>query len=188
MLFLYATSNHSSLIGSFETVKDIFGGKKIVALSENGSVPYPDEMKADGANWSWFMPWYGDYAMEGWANDNNAESWNIVMNNDYTITLEDMPGWDKYQIVEVPTTEIKDKWVTAKHAATISLVGKNLQIVLPEASNAKVVFFDMQGHQVMSKNISVASESINLNSLSAGQYIVKVQNRAYSLSKKIQIK
>ena len=52
-------SNHSSLIGSFETVKEIFGGKKIVALSENGSVPYPDEMKADGANWSWLMPWYG---------------------------------------------------------------------------------------------------------------------------------
>ena len=67
-------ANHSSLVGSFETVKEMFGGKKIVTLSENGSVPYPNEMKADGANWSWFMPWYGDYAMEGWANDNNKES------------------------------------------------------------------------------------------------------------------
>ena len=89
-------ANHSSLVGSFETVKEMFGGRKIVTLSENGSVPYPDEMKADGANWSWFMPWYGDYAMEGWANDNTAESWNTVMNNSYTLTLEDMPGWDNY--------------------------------------------------------------------------------------------
>ena len=32
-------SNHSSLVGSFETVKELFGGRKIVTLSENGSVP-----------------------------------------------------------------------------------------------------------------------------------------------------
>ncbi len=94
-------ANHSSLVGSFETVKDIYGGKKIIALSENGSVPFPDEMKADGANWSWFMPWYGDYAMAGWANDNTAETWKTVMNNDFVITLEDMPGWDKYKMEEV---------------------------------------------------------------------------------------
>ena len=67
-------ANHASLISSFEKVKEMYGAKKIVTLSENGSVPYPDSMKADGANWSWFMPWYGDYAMESWANDNNAES------------------------------------------------------------------------------------------------------------------
>ena len=91
-------ANHASLISSFEKVKEMYGAKKIVTLSENGSVPYPDSMKADGANWSWFMPWYGDYAMESWANDNNAESWKTVMNNEYTITLEDMPGWDKYKV------------------------------------------------------------------------------------------
>ena len=53
------------------------------ALSENGSIPYPDSIFADGANWSYFMPWYGDYTMDGWAHDNTAADWKTVMNNDY---------------------------------------------------------------------------------------------------------
>lgn len=128
-------ANHSSLVGSFETVKDIYGGKKIIALSENGSVPFPDEMKADGANWSWFMPWYGDYAMAGWANDNTAETWKTVMNNDFVITLEDMPGWDKY-IMEKPLS-IGNKMDRAK-AYDNSLVKKQL--------------FDLNGRHVKRNN------------------------------------
>ena len=184
-------SNHSSLVGSFETVKEMFGGKKIVTLSENGSVPYPDEMKADGANWSWFMPWYGDYAMESWANDNNAESWKKVMNNDYTITLEDMPGWDKYEIEPPPTTGIKSVMVATKTTANLVVIGKNLQISVPSAiatgANARVAILDMQGHQVMNRAINGANASLNLSGLSAGQYIVKVQGKGFAQSKKIRL-
>ena len=86
--------DHASLVDLFTAARDLFGGRKIVALTENGAVPYPAAMKADGAGWSWFMPWYGDYAMESWANDNDADSWNTVMNDEYTLTLEDMPGWE----------------------------------------------------------------------------------------------
>ena len=184
-------SNHSSLIGSFETVKEIFGGKKIVALSENGSVPYPDEMKADGANWSWFMPWYGDYAMEGWANDNTKESWKTVMNNEYTLTLEDMPGWDKYEMQEVPTIVNKGVSGVAKASASLSVIGKNLQIsVLNNATNdtAKVAIFDMQGNQVMSYAINGTSASINLSEIAAGQYIVKVQGKGFTQNGRILVK
>ena len=184
-------SNHSSLIGSFETVKEIFGGKKIVALSENGSVPYPDEMKADGANWSWFMPWYGDYAMEGWANDNTKESWKTVMNNEYTLTLEDMPGWDKYEMQEVPTIVNKGVSGVAKASASLSVIGKNLQIsVLNNAANAtaKVAIFDMQGNQVMNYAINGTSASINLSEIAAGQYIVKVQGKGFTQNGRILVK
>lgn len=127
-------ANHSSLVGSFETVKDIYGGKKIIALSENGSVPFPDEMKADGANWSWFMPWYGDYTMAGWANDNTAETWKTVMNNEFVITLEDMPGWDKYEMVEIKTQAIKvdnlnrtGSFQKFKNGKTFDLNGKRIK-------------------------------------------------------------
>ena len=133
------------------------------------------------------MPWYGDYTMESWANDNNAESWNIVMNNEYTITLEDMPGWDKYEIELPPTTGIKGNLATAKSAANLVIVGKNLQINVPGAT-AKVAIFDMQGHQVLSRAINGANASINLSGIAAGQYIVKVQGKNISQSKRVQIK
>lgn len=173
-------ANHASLISSFEKVKDMFGAKKIVTLSENGSVPYPDEMKADGANWSWFMPWYGDYAMEGWANDNNAESWKTVMNNEYTLTLEDMPGWDKY---EMQTTVI----ATSKKAApAIQLVGRDLQVNL-SASTAQVSIYDLQGNRVLAKKMS-QNGTIALSRLARGPYLVRIQANGLAQSHKITLK
>ena len=181
-------SNHSSLVGSFETVKEIFGGKKIVTLSENGSVPYPDEMKADGANWSWFMPWYGDYAMESWANDNNVESWKKVMNNEYTITLEDMPGWDKYKIVEPPTTGIKNTLQPSTFTPNISIAGKKLQIILGGANNATVTIFDMQGNQVLSRAVNGTNASISLNNIAVGQYIIKASANNHNTMQILRVK
>jgi mannan endo-1,4-beta-mannosidase len=184
-------SNHSSLVGSFETVKEMFGGKKIVTLSENGSVPYPDEMKADGANWSWFMPWYGDYAMESWANDNNKESWKTVMNNEYTLTLEDMPGWDKYKIEEQHTTSIENRLHEQKAAASLSVVGKNLQISVPGSNianaTARVAIFDMQGNRVLQETVNSANAGIDLSRIAVGQYIVKVQGKGFTQNGRIQL-
>ena len=185
-------SNHSSLVGSFETVKEMFGGRKIVTLSENGSVPYPDEMKADGANWSWFMPWYGDYAMESWANDNNKESWKTVMNNEYTLTLEDMPGWDNYKIEEQHTTSIENRLHVQKPAVNLSVIGKNLLISVPGSNSAnataKIAIFDMQGNQVMNRAINGANANINLSEIAAGQYIVKVQGNGFAQNRRILVK
>ena len=173
-------ANHASLVSSFEKVKEMYGAKKIVTLSENGSVPYPDEMKADGANWSWFMPWYGDYAMEGWANDNNAESWNTVMNNDYIITLEDMPGWDKYEMQ--PTAIATSK----KASPAVRLVGRDLQVNL-NASVTQISIYDLQGNRVLVRKMS-QNGTIALSRLARGPYLVKIQANGLTQSLKITLK
>lgn len=87
-------TNHASLIGEFEKLKNAFGNKKIITLAENGSTPYPSEMFADGAPWSYSMAWYGDYAMpSGGYDDNTAEAWDKIMNSEYNLSLSEMPGW-----------------------------------------------------------------------------------------------
>jgi mannan endo-1,4-beta-mannosidase len=102
-------ANHGSLVASFENVKDIFGGRKLIALSENGSIPHPDSMATDGAGWSYFMPWYGDYTMDGWAHDNTAADWNSIMNNSRVITLDAMPGWEKYTVPATVSATVKTR-------------------------------------------------------------------------------
>jgi mannan endo-1,4-beta-mannosidase len=137
------------------------------------------------------MPWYGDYAMEGWANDNNAESWKIVMNNEYTLTLEDMPGWDKYEIVTPPPTGIKNSLHSQNIAASLSVIGKNLQVSIPSVAanaNARVAIFDMQGNQVMNRTINGTNANINLNGIAVGQYLVKVQGKGFTQNGKILVK
>ena len=68
----------SSAVSSFEIVKEIYDGKKIIVLSENGSIPHPDSLVSNEAGWSYFMPWYGDYTIDGWAHDNTADDWNSL--------------------------------------------------------------------------------------------------------------
>ncbi|MCQ2608580.1 MAG: glycosyl hydrolase family 8 [Bacteroidales bacterium] len=96
------TYNHSSLVTEFEAVAKVVDGKKIVTLAECGAVPYPQNMEDDGAMWSWFMPWYDEGTTKYVSsNDHNkASDWDLIMNDERVITLEDMPGWGS--VVETP--------------------------------------------------------------------------------------
>jgi len=147
--------NHSSLIGEFETLKNVFGTNKIIALAENGSIPYPANMQADNANWSYFMPWYGDYAKPvNNSNDNIADDWNLIMNDDYIITLEDMPGWENYYLTGVknnkPTsqtmvypTKIKDVVYVVSpelnYSISITDIGGRLLSFFPAVSETTII-------------------------------------------------
>ena len=180
-------ANHASLISSFEKVKEMYGAKKIVTLSENGSVPYPDSMKADGANWSWFMPWYGDYAMERWANDNNAESWKTVMNNEYTITLEDMPGWDKYKVEPVGNKPTAPTVAESK----VDVSGNIVSFTAAKSGNVSVDVFGMNGKRIATLyngNIKAGSYSFSLENMPKGRYIVRVKEAEFTATRPILVR
>lgn len=96
------------------------------------------------------MPWYGDYAMEGWANDNTAETWKTVMNNDFVITLEDMPGWDKYELADVSEiASLKGKQETKtnfKSAGTRLIIkGNKVQVHKVDQNKDQPKIFDLTG-------------------------------------------
>ena len=180
-------ANHASLISSFEKVKEMYGAKKIVTLSENGSVPYPDSMKADGANWSWFMPWYGDYAMESWANDNNAESWKTVMNNEYTITLEDMPGWDKYKVEPIATKPTAPTAAQSK----VDVSGNIVSFTAAKSGSVSVDVFGMNGKHIVTLyngNIKAGSYSFSLENMPKGRYIVRVKEAEFTATRPVLVR
>jgi mannan endo-1,4-beta-mannosidase len=85
---------HGSQVIAFSRVKEIFKGKRIIALSENGSIPYPELMERDGAYWSYFMPWYGEHTKD--ARHNSTDEWKKIMSADYVITLDEMPRLATY--------------------------------------------------------------------------------------------
>lgn len=170
--------NHGSLVASFEKVKDIFAGKKIIALSENGSIPHPDSMKADGAGWSWFMPWYGEYTMDGWAHDNTAEDWKSIMNNAYVITLDKMPGWDKYK-PGVSTI----LWSENVNRNDIKLQLKQGKCVFSTGVKGirTVEVYTLQGKLTGSYEVSQGSvlHSIDIGYIARGTYLVRLVDDAF---------
>jgi mannan endo-1,4-beta-mannosidase len=165
-------ANHGSLVASFEKVKDIYGGKKIVALSENGSIPHPDSLVGDGAGWSYFMPWYGDYTMDGWAHDNTAADWKSIMNNAYVITLDKMPGWDNYV---VPVAQERQR--VRRNAAVISQGRGFIEIALSGVRKASVELFSLQGERVaiLCKGaIANGTYRLSTKGMAKGLYLVRI--------------
>lgn len=78
-----------------------YGTDKILAVSENGSIPDVSAMKAGNTVWSWWMPWYQTW--DGKFLDQTVEAvWKANMESPCTIDLESMPGWDKYTVSTTP--------------------------------------------------------------------------------------
>ena len=80
-----------------------FGTDKILAVSENGSIPDISVMKENNIAWSWWMPWYQTW--DGLFLDQTVDAvWKANLESPCTISLESMPGWDSYTISTTKTT------------------------------------------------------------------------------------
>jgi mannan endo-1,4-beta-mannosidase len=82
-------NQHGSQYIAFNKVKEIFGGRKLVTLSECGAVPDPALMLEYGDMWSWFMVWSGDYTRSD--SHNGAAWWQKFFTYDHVISRDEMP-------------------------------------------------------------------------------------------------
>ncbi|WP_207428751.1 glycosyl hydrolase [Pedobacter sp. SYSU D00535] len=90
----YKQGDHSSQLAQFNAMHTLYSSKKMVTLSECGSMPDVDNLVKDGAAWSWFMPWYGEFTrkVDGKYEHNSLDLWKKMMASDYVITLDEMPS------------------------------------------------------------------------------------------------
>jgi mannan endo-1,4-beta-mannosidase len=87
---IYKQGDHTSQIVEFNTMNALYGTKKMVTISECGSIPDVDNLVNDKAAWSWFMPWYGDFTRN--SIHNSLDLWKKMFASDYVITLDEMPS------------------------------------------------------------------------------------------------
>ncbi len=92
---IYKDGDHSSQIMEFNKLNNDYGGKKIITLSETGSFPDADNLVADEAPWSYFMPWYGDFVRN--SKYNSLDLWKKMFAHDYVLTLDEMPDLKSYE-------------------------------------------------------------------------------------------
>lgn len=92
--------NYESHIDVFNEVKAFPQQEKMVALSENGNIPDPDNIAADGAWWLWFTVWNDSNTAAGVSHRDNfwtGEHYNTnehkikVYNHEAVITLDELP-------------------------------------------------------------------------------------------------
>lgn len=78
--------NYSSVIEKFDLLNDLVNNKKLVSISENGSIPDPIYLNNDQANWSWFLTWDSFIKSK-----NTIDHIKYIYNNDYVLTLDEIP-------------------------------------------------------------------------------------------------
>lgn len=88
--------NLSSISSTFYSLVKSTNGQKMVAMSENDSIPSLENLINDKAGWLYFCPWYMNYLTS--EQNNPVESLVEIYNSDYCITLDELPDLKSYPI------------------------------------------------------------------------------------------
>lgn len=76
----------------FSTLKDRFDGKKLVALTETGTIPNIALMQEQNAWWAYFVTWNSEFSTE--YGPQNADAAQVAASYNFagTLNLDDVPG------------------------------------------------------------------------------------------------
>ena len=90
--------NLSSISSTFYSLVQSTDGQKMVAMSENDSIPSLENLINDKAAWLYFCPWYMNYLTS--EQNNPVEELVKIYTSDYCITLDELPDLKSYPISE----------------------------------------------------------------------------------------
>nr|WP_242987494.1 glycosyl hydrolase [Anaerobacterium chartisolvens] len=96
--------NGSAISSTFYNLVKLTDGKKMVAMSENDTIPRVGNLTNEMAGWLYFCPWYGWWLT---GEQNNPVDWLIEMyTSEYCITLDELPDLKTYPISSGDDPEI----------------------------------------------------------------------------------
>lgn len=88
-LFGLLEPRHPTFATEYARLRTLTHGRKVIALTENGAIPDPDRLFADGANWSYFLTWN---QFENNPAHNSAAFLRRVYTHPRVITLDTYPA------------------------------------------------------------------------------------------------
>ncbi|WP_187263493.1 glycosyl hydrolase [Pontibacter beigongshangensis] len=170
---IYKDGDHSSHAIEFNNLNALYGGKKMIALSEVGSFPDADNLVKDGAAWSWYMPWYGKHTRE--SQFNPVSLWQKMFSHDYVITLDEMPPLRTYTR-RGPTglrPNLPGKSVLEAYPTSVA----NNLFLSSERQLGAVAVYNMLGQVIKEEQCLGTSAVISFAGLAPGIYLVRVREQ-----------
>lgn len=170
---IYREGDHSSQVLEFNEMVSLYEGKKMVTISECGSFPDVDNLVADAAGWSWFMPWNGGFVRE--SKHNPIELWKKVLDSDFVITLDEMPEIKSYTSPQSTAVVLNE---TQDGLNVYPTYFDNQVTIHSNKTINKLTIYNQQGTIVKEFNLENTTTVINMSNLAAGMYLVKAENEA----------
>lgn len=89
-LDIYPTfGRRSTYAREYRRFREFRNGRKVVSITENGPIPDPDRMFAEGAHWPFFSTWSGKFLTDG--RTNPTDFLRRVYQHPKVITLDELP-------------------------------------------------------------------------------------------------
>lgn len=167
---IYQDGDHQSHVLQFNSMNEEYAGTKMITLSEVGSFPDVDNLINDGAAWSWYMPWYGDYTRNEFYN--SLDLWKKMFASEYVITLDEMPDLRTYGDV-VTSLNIE---ADSKLEIQPTLVSDKITIASSTEEINTIRIFNTTGIEVKTIKGSGKEMTIYLQDLPTGTYLVLANN------------
>ena len=108
---LSGVPNEDAISGTFYNLVNLTNNKKLVAMSENDSVPSVENMLIEKAYWLYFCIWY-DNGTDNFLSDsqryNNFDTLKTTYQSDFCVTLSELPDWKNYKADEKPTESTEE--------------------------------------------------------------------------------
>lgn len=145
--------NYDVQKNSFDRIFTLSQGKKLIALTENGPIPNPDDCLALDAPWAYFMSWA-----------------DLVVAQNSTQHIKDVFGNPKVLTLENPTSSLEFK---QDKTPSFQLFPNpaNGKVIIEGTSFNRMIIMDLNGRVVFSANRPV--QSIQTDKLKNGVYIVQ---------------
>lgn len=169
-VYASATANMSNNWADMQT---LFGGKKLITLSETGNPPDPDKIRAYGTRWSWFCSWQGTYVR-----NQPAAYLRRVYNDQDIITRDELADWYAYALPTRATTAAGASLSTYPNPT--SGASLTIKLTLPTASaEADVALLNTLGQRVVGLHTALLAGAnqvqLPLTGLAPGVYQLLVR-------------
>ena len=167
--------NLSSIASTFYSLVQSTNGEKMVAMTENDSIPSLESLTEDKAAWLYFCPWYMNYLT---SEDNNpVDNLKEIYTSDYCITLDELPDLKTYPLdgsapAVTTTKKPASTTTTSKSASTTTTTVKTTATTGSATEKSDILWGDAN----LDNNVTVADAVAILQSVAnADKYALKPQ-------------
>lgn len=120
---LSGVPNEDAISSIFYQLVDLTDGTKMVAMTENDTVPSVQNLTEEKAGWLYFCPWYGEHLMS--SAFNYPATLTTIYQSDYVITLDELPdltGGNPTQNASITPTSVEfDKFTPSQSDKAITV-------------------------------------------------------------------
>lgn len=167
------TDPSSNMSGEWELNQEVFNGKKLVALSESGTLPNPGNIRMYNTWFSWFSVWSGDFIR-----DVDQDYLKEVYADDDIITLDELSDWRDYEPVNANMTRNADQINFQVYPNPVNEMVW-VQFILNKPALTKTVVCDLSGKDLLQINHGFLDEGsheyeVNMRDLVAGTYFLNL--------------